>query len=143
MSRTLKFRVWDIPNQCWSDLFHVVTEDGALWHFPNNGLAERDDPEQYTVERYTGLKDKYGEEIYEGDVVALMYGYIPVKAYEKDQIKIASAQKAVVRYDDKKAAFRYTIINQDKDCQFKFRTNESMVVIGTIHEDPGLLGGEE
>ena len=145
MSRIIKFRAWSKENE---EYIEDVIGGGAEWlknnFYDYTALAEIFAGDEFVVEQYTGLKDKYGKEIYEGDIVALLYGYIPVEPYEKEQIKIDHAQKAVISYDDGKAAFRYTIISQhNKNCQFKHQTNKSMAVIGNIHENKELLGGED
>lgn len=125
MSRKIKFRVWDIPNQCWSDLFHAITEDGVLWHFPNSGLAERDDPEQYIVEQYTGLTDKNGKEIYAGDIVEYDWYIVGDKpAYRVNNVVIFDYKGGMVGND------------MIWEC-----TN--VEVIGNIHEHPELLRGEK
>lgn len=66
--RTIKFRAWDKENKSmrtskhWSIMF-----DGSI-HPPSNKMQEWF-PDQFVLMQYTGLKDKNGKEIYEGDIV--------------------------------------------------------------------------
>lgn len=95
-------------------------------------------------ERSTGLADKNGKEMYEGDIIALLFGYVPMKSVTTENIRIENAQKAVIHFDTARGAFRYTIKQRTpKDCQFKPGTKNNMVVIGNIHENPEFIGGGE
>ena len=135
--RELKFRAWGKNSKEYlgdsSQGFNMEELSRLSGQFAN-----------WELEQYTGLKDKNGKEIYEGDVVALLFGYVPMKSVTTENIRIENAQKAVIHFDAARAAFRYTIkLRTPKDCQFKPGTKTNMVVIGNIHENPELLGGEK
>lgn len=59
--REIKFRAWDRDSKQWvfiNDQNFLLGVDGSINHRPSTVLMQ-----------YTGLKDKNGKEIYEGDVV--------------------------------------------------------------------------
>ena len=62
MSREIKFRAWDVENEEWeySDDFGLVAFFTAI----ATGILD-----SKTLTQYTGLKDCWGKEIYEGDIL--------------------------------------------------------------------------
>lgn len=115
MSREIKFR-------CWNNCSREYIPENELM----NNFAEYLREEHLYIEQYTGLKDKNGEEIYEGDIM---------------EFGIAGAEnRGVVGYEEDFGSYEtYTskgyIIASLFTCRGK--------IIGNIHENPELLGGEE
>lgn len=75
-----------------------------------------------TVGQYTGLTDKNGKKIFEGDII---------KIYLYDDIRLANYEIGNIKYDETKA--RYIFCTED-GCYSIDNSNE-YEVIGNIHDD--------
>lgn len=112
----------------------MVEEDKYYIVLSINDNIKRDDYNVYmlevipeTIGQYTGLKDKNGKEIYEGDIVKIDkedYKYI-VKFYDGCFVGI---NKYDEHYEQAKILGNLFTLELE--------------VIGNIHDNPELLGGE-
>ena len=128
--REIKFRAWD--KKC-IEVYGTGMSYGEPEYF-DDMLAfrfnhfESDNPSEIIYEQYTGLRDKNGKEIYEGDIIQDSTfkdrgSYIMAVEWEKEAASFVLTRNGW--------AFRhyfYESSNPD-DCE----------VIGNIHENPELL----
>lgn len=130
--REIKFRGKNSFNDRWEYGSLVKENDGDLWIFPDgeqhrseggNFSAALVDPE--TVGQYTGLKDKKGREIYEGDiVVTIAHGCRYVEQ--------------VLWYENLLGGgYSFSFVGQG--CGPACHKQDTMEVIGNIHDNPELL----
>jgi len=74
MDRQIKFRAWDEENKEMVNITSLI-----FWHDGGIKLANNGDVDEHKVMQFTGLFDKNGKEIWEGDIVDVGEEEIQVK----------------------------------------------------------------
>lgn len=118
--REIKFRAWDIDCEKYrgikgiSDLFSIRSDGQTIGN--------------YVLEQFTGLKDKNGTSIYEGDILSNEFNAIGiVKFVDGMFVCDFTYNDTLPKYKQQKCTFRL-------NC-----SNEICVIIGNIYQNKELL----
>lgn len=149
MNRQIKFRVWDTVNKEFSNFTNrdpffsvsygtiffwdrVKKEDGSY----DGDIILKDTNNRFILQQYTGLQDKSGKEVYEGDIVKTISDYMStllpdISKYSAGEVSwwnegFALCQKTV-------GATRISEYSHCPCCP------SSLEIIGNIFENPELL----
>jgi len=126
VAREIKFRAWDKKTKQFipPEIF-AVGFTGHVWEWNTEKKRLSNADGQYELMQFTGLKDKNGKEVYEGDIIKKLItreGFEPEHSFTEVKWK---------KVED----------NWDQDGFVGFTTYpaEDGEVIGNIYENPELL----
>lgn len=138
MGREIKFRVWDKVEKRYRRIVRLNYDDGELVSItvygPDDFAPTVLPLERVILEQSTGLKDKNGKEIYEGDIVAQeliddpFAGGYPTYIVCWDEEFLGWALKDTTGDD-----------GNDTDLHFFIAERRKCEIVGNIHENPELL----
>lgn len=145
--REIKFRAWDEKNQRYILPPHSVSSFIGSNFFTLDGRCYIEGREQgLLLEQFTGLHDKEGREVYEGDLLRLP----PEREW---QGKNFSAFEVFYHDNDSTPTDCGLVLGRMRNygsiaggyCGYKLipRDVGRMIVIGNIHSNPELLETEE
>ena len=129
MKQEIKFRAWNKKDKVMVDVAAMNFGPSGLWSL----IEDADDAElqladNYELMQYTGLKDKNGREIYEGDV-------LDIGLRNQDGKPVI----APVSYETYAAGY---VLDNGGNGIWQ-RLTEDCEVIGNIFENPELLEGKQ
>ena len=145
MNNRLKFRVWDklaermiYPHN--DNQQHFIIDLNGCFHNLQNGSGGDD----YVIQQFTGLTDKNGKEVYEGDIVKIKRWYLRPFINNKQEIDYQHIEgetevgQVMWGWNSQKYLVSYEHIRYDDSEDFD-KSSHSVEVIGNILENPELL----
>ena len=139
MSREIKFRAWSEKANHFAEAgYNYLRLDGKAFATAKfSVLLGTDEIEEVseeeiiedgiTIEQYTGLKDKNGKEIYEGDIIE--------EEIDFNSKMIDGTFKYKVYWDDTTLSWGLEPIGPESIHSDLWECNQSIKVIGNVHED--------
>lgn len=133
--REIKFRAWDkTENRMARNVEELKFNSKGIYAVVLNhlGFEMRRRAKDVELMQYTGLKDRNGKEIFEGDI-----------AFHRDY-----ECSGYVVFSDDELAFAFLVItgsnNKGPTTEFEWLYDyaDGLEIIGNIHENPELLGVE-
>jgi uncharacterized phage protein (TIGR01671 family) len=157
--RELKFRAWYKPEK--KMIYNIQKEFEERIELGMDCFSDYLNNDDFIVEQYTGLKDKNGRKIYEGDVIECVFNVREAEVSVIGEVCIFEGQGAYgiknVKYNnqelrrlcDKENEYAGEIFcfagydNTDEDQTLIFTDycfiEDDLEVLGNIHENPELL----
>ena len=142
--RDIKFRVWDIKNSAYFK-FNEYVESFSVFDLVNDEACFFGDcitgrHDEFILEQFTGLTDKNGKEIYEGDILNCHRFYFDGYSESEEEFN------SMIEYNQNHCAFMVIGGKCDDDDSFVHLLSDflssdpkGIEIIGNIHQNSDLL----
>lgn len=132
--REIKFRGKDILHKKWQYGSLAKDEPQKAYYIIDNDCGRGIDVDESTIGQYTGLKDKNGKEIYEGDILRNVY-----YKYSNDEVGNKGFKEEILKVVYRGCGFIFEKIKINEIEMLEDFREEFIEVIGNIYENPELL----
>lgn len=130
----LQFRAWDKVFKEMVQVNALVLDEQVVKVTYKNGNVAKEDMKEYELMQSTGLFDKEGTEVFEGDIIAI----------EVEEIE--TPINAKIFQNNKIGMLMFHVFEDNEDVPMVELLEENSVafaVIGNVYENPELLEVEE
>lgn len=126
--REIKFRAKTIDTGEWlHGNLQVPKKEGGGYYMWDTSMWQREvDPE--TIGEFTSLKDRNGNDIYEGDIISFDYGAGEPVSEDLIEVRFVRGMFAFLWNGD-----------LDDECPVSSPTHEWANVVGNIYDNPELI----
>ena len=141
MNRPIKFRAWDKKYEEFIYDYRVYLDNHGIPYVDSTIYDMTDITEKVEILRYTGFKDKEGNEIYEGDILTWDGGREGHSKREQDYIiEVLRTDKMWIEVAEHTNMYMFNYDTSGSDYPEYLKDS---VVIGNIYENPELLERDE
>lgn len=139
MQDRFRYRVFDNDDKKMHDVIFLNYENNSVEWYNDKNKKRAAFIEKVPTVQCTGLKDKNGKLIYEGDIVK----YFCPAEYCSDGVhkcpECYSGENGSVYYDEDLAMYEYRSKSDECPLTDNINTEEDLEIIGNIYENPELL----